>query len=653
MIIMKIRKGMKHTIARVFLLVIALTILGGYGITRMLMKSFGSSVDGVASVNGHSVSLQSFQNVVYQEDEKIKLIRQYYGQKADLYMKLMGINTDTRSSALQQIISQELVQQLGDSLAITLSDQYIEEKLANPHFIKNEIGHLLPASIVSQDGKINVYALSQWIMSPEMEEVRLQLIEKIKNEFVSLIGQSVMYVPHFFSKDIYTMRHVAKKFSVQKFDISYFKQQVQKDAVTKEDLRNFYEKKSNNENWYWIPEQRFGAVWKFDAADFGIKISETEIAEYYAKNKATRYIEKPAQFKVREIIFNQLSEKGTEGLYKYAENIYKQLLENPESFAEKAKEFSQDKKSAQNGGLVDYFARGTKDKDYEKAVIRLKNNGDISPIVKTADGYAIIQRIDRKDPVFSSLESVKSLIEKSLAEQYFRRNFVREADRVIKEKNEDVFFQFIKKHHGSESKIGPVEKNSEQSFQRIFSIRNDGDYAVFIENGKGIILKLTEKKAKHLPAFSSMIDQVMDDYKEEKTHLLLTNAVKKAISLAHKNGTLVEVEGAKIEKTSFIDPKDKESFKNLFEQGYPDNFMELTVPGEITQEISKNKALIVMLDELKKDDLKDFESQKIKAEGEAYPTIHNLFSRACLASLFRTATIKINKELIHGKDSLL
>lgn len=653
MVIMKIRKGMKHIIARVFLFFIALTILGGYGITRMMMKYFGSSVDGVASVNGRSVSLQSFQNVVHQEDERLKLIRHHYGKKADLYMKLMGINTDTRSAALQQIITEELVQQLGDSLAIVLADQYIEEKLANPHFIKNEIGHLLPSSVVSEDGKINVYALTQWMMTPEMQSIRFHLSEKIKNDFVSLIAQSVLYVPNFFSKDVYNMRHIAKKFSVQKFDISYFKQQIQKEPITKEELRNFYEKKSNDEKWYWIPEQRFGVAWKFDAQHFGIKISDAEIAEYYAKNKATRYVEKPAQFKVREIIFNQLAEKGTEGLLKYAETVYAQVLSNPETFAEKAKEFSQEKSSAQNGGLVDYFARGTKDKEYERAVVRLKNNGDISPIVKTSDGYAIIQRVDRKEPVFSTLENVKTLIEKSLMEQYFRRNFVREADKIIKEKNDEKLFEFIKKNHGSESKIGPVEKNSDDSFQRIFSIRNDGDYAIFIEDGKGIILKLTEKKAKHLPAFSTMIDQVTSDYKEEKTQELLSNAVKKAVLLAHKNGEIVEIEGTKIEKTSFINPEEKENLQKLLEEGYPNNFMNLTVPGEVTQEISKNKAVVVMLDELKKESLKDFEAKKLMAEGEAYPTIHNLFSRACLASLFRTATIKINKELIHGKDSLL
>ncbi len=650
---MKIRKSMKSTIARVLMMIVALTVLGGYGITRMIMKSLGSEIDGIASVNGADISFPLFQHTVYEEDQKNNLIRQRYGSKTDVYMKLMGMSTDPKATALKQLVTEEIVKQYADSLSITLSDNYIDEKLANPHFIMNEIGHILPSSVFTQDGKINVYALTQFMAMPEMAGIRLQLADKIRSQFALVIAQSAFYIPDFMTKDFYVSRHVAKKFSVQKFDVKYFKNKAKSEHVGKEELRNFYEQKATTERWYWVPEQRFGTVWEFTAADYGIEVSDAEIAEYYAKNKTSRYIEKPAQFKVREIIFNKVQEKGLEGLRKDAEAAYARVLSNPELFADIAKEVSQNADTAVNGGLVNYFSRGTKDKEYEKATVRLKNNGDITALIKTAEGFAIVQRVDRKEPVFSSLEKVRSSIVASLTEQKFRRTFAKDADKVAKEHNEDAFVAFVKKHGGHKKNVGPVEKNNQNDFQRIFSIRNEGDTAVFVENGKGVMLTLTEKKARHLPVFSSMIEQVTHEYEEERAYVLLQDAINTAKNLAVSERSLTEVEGSRIETTGFLLNGKNDLHEDLVLQGYPEGFMFMTSPGQTIFNATKKGGILVRLDELKSEDLAGYNEQKLSAEGEVYQTISNLFTSACLASLFRTATINVNKELIHGKDTLL
>ena len=653
MFIMKIRKSLKTTAARFFLMAVTLTVLGGYGVSSVLMRMFGKSVDGIVMVNGVSIPASVFKHAAYEEEQKINNLRQRYGAKADLYMKLMGMETDVEKITLNQLVTEELVNQYGNSFALTLADQYVQEKLANPQFIVNEIGHMLPASVFTQDGKINVYALTQFIAMPEMEGIRLQLTEKIRHQFALLIAQSATYIPGFLAKDLYINKHVAKKFNVQKFDINHFRHQANIEDVTKEDLRNFYEQKSHKDGWYWIAEQRFGTAWEFSATDFGISVSDSEIADYYAKNKTARYVEKPAQFKVREIIFNKAKEMGMEGLRKEAEKAYARLMENPDYFATIAKEVSQSEETAADGGLVNYFPRGTKDKEYEKAMVRLKNNGDISSIVKTEHGFAIIQRIDRKEPLFSSLEKVKDAIITSLTEQKFRRTFAKEADKVVKERNQDALVAFVHDHHGHKKSVGPVEKNNENDFQRIFSLRNDGDMTVFIENNKGIILQLTEKHAKHLPSFSSMIDKVSHDYREERATVLLEKAVRKAQQLAHAQGGLVQIDGSKIETTSWIDPENKDQFQKLMEEGYPEDFMTMTTLGQIDSEITKKGATLIELIELNSKDLGGYSDAILRSEGESYQTIHNLFTSACLASLFRTATIRINEELIHGKDKLL
>lgn len=651
---MKIRNGMKGTFAKVFMLLLAVTVLGGYGITKMLMKAFGRSVDGIASINGVEIPTSMFQHAVYEEEQKIHAARQKYGAKADLYMQLMGMSTDPKATALKQLVAEEIIRQYGDSLSIALNDQYIQEKLANPHFIMQYVGHILPPSVFTQDGRINVYALTQFMATPEMNAVKVQLAEKLRSQFALLMTQSAVYIPNFMSKDIYNGHHVAKRFSVQKFDIHHFKHLVQQEGVTKDALRNFYEQKANVDKWYWIPEQRFGAVWEFLPADYGIQVSDSEIQEYYSKNKTTRYIEQPAQFKVREIIFSKASEMGMEGLRQEAEKAYARVLSNPESFADVAKEVSQNKETAAKGGLVDYFVRGSKDKEYEKAMVRLKNDGEITGIVKTAEGFAIVQRVGRKEPIYSSLESVKKAIVTSLTEQKFRRTFAKDADRVVKERNEADLNTFISSHHGSKKNVGPIEKNKGSDYQRIFGLRNDGDSAVFIQDGKGMILTLQEKKARHLPAFSSMIEKITHDYEEDRAYLLLQDAMKKAQDMARNEGMLVTVDGSKIHTTDFISPENTEEVKKMVDQEeYPNDFIFMTFPGQMMSASTKKGGILIRVDELKKEDASLYSEKKLTAEGESYKTIHNLFTSACLASLFRTATIRINEELIHGKDNLL
>lgn len=91
------------------------------------------------------------------------------------------------------------------------------------------------------------------------------------------------------------------------------------------------------------------------------------------------------------------------------QTIYKKLNQG-ESFEALAKQFSEDKSSANNGGKLTPFKSGQlSSTKFEDEAFSLKNNGDYSKPFKTAYGWHIVKRIDLK-PI-APFEDVKASFE--------------------------------------------------------------------------------------------------------------------------------------------------------------------------------------------------------------------------------------------------
>lgn len=76
-------------------------------------------------------------------------------------------------------------------------------------------------------------------------------------------------------------------------------------------------------------------------------------------------------------------------------------LDAGEDFAELAKEFSDDRRSGRDGGLLPWFGVGGKMiPTFEQAAFELENVGDVSPVLKTAYGYHFIKLI-KVEPIGS------------------------------------------------------------------------------------------------------------------------------------------------------------------------------------------------------------------------------------------------------------
>ena len=73
-------------------------------------------------------------------------------------------------------------------------------------------------------------------------------------------------------------------------------------------------------------------------------------------------------------------------------------------FSELAKAFSDDKQSAAEGGVLNWFTTTNMVPEFAEAAFALKNDGDISPVIRTSFGWHIIKRLElRTTPTYEKL----------------------------------------------------------------------------------------------------------------------------------------------------------------------------------------------------------------------------------------------------------
>ena len=186
-----------------------------------------------------------------------------------------------------------------------------------------------------------------------------------------------------------------------------------------------------------------------------IKITEDDARRYYKANESSfKYPEKVRashiliaadEYQIRENLkakHNDMSETELDKLVaeemqeklKDAEKVLAQVKKDPTSFKKIAREVSDDKESAKQGGDLGFFASQEMVEPFSKTAFNQKPN-TISDIVKTQYGYHIIMVTDRIAAGKDSFDSVKQEIMMKLEQDKkveIFENFIEEAKKNAK-----------------------------------------------------------------------------------------------------------------------------------------------------------------------------------------------------------------------------
>jgi len=127
-------------------------------------------------------------------------------------------------------------------------------------------------------------------------------------------------------------------------------------------------------------------------------VSEDDIQRYYEQNKA-RYVQ-PARISLSHILLT-LPAGANAGeraqIQARAQEIAARVAAAPDTFAEVAREVSQDAGSAGNGGSLGWFAQGVLPREIDSAVFALQK-GAVSGVVESPDGLHVFRADDVQTP---------------------------------------------------------------------------------------------------------------------------------------------------------------------------------------------------------------------------------------------------------------
>ncbi len=603
----------------------------------------------VVTVNGQELRSDTLERKTVAFEEYIQQIKRQWGQYAETIFKLMGAKLDPRRLAFEQMIKEELLNQAAQKLNLHIHPDYLRDKLFDPVFLQS-ISDLIPLYAIDPSGGINERVLNSHLQrfGLSSRDFNQELQNALERQVLSEMILAATYIPSYAVKEEIIDIYAQKKFSIIALSLDKLYQEEKKKKISLEGLKQFFDKKNITTKQYMIPEKRSGIIWKFGPRNYDIKISKEEIEEYYNAQKVRQFADKPTEVQVRRVLFKVENESELAAVFERAQQLHEQLLRDPEQFAQKTKELSEDSETAKKGGLLPFFSHGTYEKEFEKTAFLLKEDGDISNVIRTAEGVEILQRVAKKSQTFKPLSQVEKQIREKLELRSFKEQFLQDMKELLEEGevDEQALQTFIEKRGGISEMVGPIAKDKSKLAQKLFKLAR-GDLSFYIDESIGVAVKLTDIQEKHIPALETIKDDVERDLYRERASKRLSKLLKDARKqLETKSFDEIAKElGVLLQTVDWVTKEDTKKQDELRNKGLPVEVMfQLEKVGNVLPYEDDEHGYLIRLTEIKPLDTNIFtEKEGNETKRELIREQCGLLQTGLVASLFRNAIIKTSE----------
>ncbi|MCV2885038.1 SurA N-terminal domain-containing protein [Aestuariibacter sp. AA17] len=391
----KIREGSQGFWAIVILGLVILSFVfagvGGY---------ISSSTDApAAKVNGEVITMQTLERAY--QNERARMESQY-GEAFSAMAADADYLKQFRDGVLDRLIADELIEQVAKGMDLRVSDAQVREAIsAMPEFqIAGKFSRDRFDALLRQAG-FQPHTFMDYMRD---EMTRQQVIRALLgSEFATKNAAQTVFALQRQTRDIKYLTVSSDEF---KNDVS----------VTEEELQAYYQ---DNLTQYDTEEQVSVEYVELKVADLmpNVDVSEEDALGFYEDNKNNYQTEEERRVSHILIEFGDDKEAAKEK----AESLLAQLRDGAD-FEVLATENSEDLFSAENGGDLDWFVKGSFDPAFEDAAFSL-TKGDISDVVESASGFHIIQLTDVKAQEVTAYDDVKEDIYATLKEEKAQEEF--------------------------------------------------------------------------------------------------------------------------------------------------------------------------------------------------------------------------------------
>ncbi|HLX27086.1 MAG TPA: SurA N-terminal domain-containing protein [Casimicrobiaceae bacterium] len=361
----------------------------------------------VANVGGNKISQQDFDEAMGDQQQRM---RQALGASFD------ADTFDTpqvRYALLEQLVNQRLLENEARAGHFRVTDAQLAQFIASlPPFQEN--------------GKFSPERYKEVLASQGMTPLGFE--QRVRGDLVLSTLQDPI-VNGSFAAHSSVARYLAlldqkREVAIVQIPANPFEKSIK---VSDEDVKAFYDK---NQKAFETPEMAKieYLLLTQDAIADKIKVDPAEVKQAYEANaKQYTTAEERRASHILIAVKKDASQAEKDAAKKKATEIASMARAKPDSFAELAKQYSQDPGSAAQGGDLGSFARGAMVKPFEDAVFTAKV-GDIIGPIETDFGYHVIKVTGITPPHVQSFDEVKGRIEADLRRQKAAQKFASAAD---------------------------------------------------------------------------------------------------------------------------------------------------------------------------------------------------------------------------------
>jgi peptidyl-prolyl cis-trans isomerase D len=393
--------------------------------------------------------------------------------------------------------------------------------------------------------------------------------------------------------------------------------------IDEKELNAFFAEKQEN---FRIPERVSLDYILFDSANYlsATEVTPEDLQKYYQRHLDRFDVQESVR--LAHIYFQVPAAADEDARAKVLDRAREVLSQarNNGDFGALAKQYSDDKKSAESGGDLGRFIRGSLNPALEKAAFAL-NSGEISDVVQSPAGFHIIKALDHTHAHLKPLEEVKAEVEKGARQE---KALEIALDKAMAAYN-------INRKTGSlasAAEANGLEIRSTGLFARGESVPALGDHpeiagpAFTLDVGKlarpmvldkrVVLAEVKERQASHLPELAAVRPQVEQAYRREKAAALAVTRAKamlKELAAGKKLEEVASAYNAAVRETGFFSRTSKpfipklgnseEWFSKVFDLNEAHPFLQEPVS-------SGDNILVVTLADLQKPDMSRLDEER-------------------------------------------